>query len=72
MAQHLGDEARGWQLAEQAHNADGYNALALNLVTLRDTMAQFATLTNEHFSLRMTPHEAALCGGRALALLRAP
>lgn len=65
----LGDEARGWQLAEQAHNADGYSALALNLVTLRDTMAQFATLTNEHFSLRMTPHEAALYGARALALL---
>ncbi|MCP5522643.1 MAG: hypothetical protein H7A46_13965 [Verrucomicrobiales bacterium] len=65
----LGDEGRGWQLAEQAHDSDGYSVLALNLVTLRDTLSQFATVTNEHFTLRMTPHEAAVYGERALALL---
>lgn len=65
----LGDEGRGWQLAEQAHDADGYSVLALNLVTLRDTISQFASVTNEHFTLRMTPLEAEVYGERALGLL---
>ncbi|MBI5383472.1 MAG: tetratricopeptide repeat protein [Verrucomicrobia bacterium] len=65
----LGDEAEGWRLAEEVHDADGYDVNALNLVTLRDTMAKYRTLTNEHFVLRMSPHEAALYGAQALKLL---
>jgi hypothetical protein len=65
----LGDEAEGWRLAEEVHQEDGYDVNALNLVTLHDTMAKFQTLTNQHFILRMTPHEAALYGPRALVLL---
>jgi Tfp pilus assembly protein PilF len=65
----LGEEAEGWRLAEEVHQEDGYDVNALNLVTLHDTMAKFQTLTNQHFVLRMTPHEAALYGPRALALL---
>lgn len=65
----LGNETDGWRLAEEAHNADGYNVAALNLVTLRDTLQQFATLTNAHFIVRMEATEAAVYGRRVLALL---
>jgi tetratricopeptide (TPR) repeat protein len=65
----LGEENQGWQLAEQVHQADGYDATAYNLVTLRGTMQKFQTLTNEDFVLRMSASEAALYGDRALKLL---
>jgi cytochrome c-type biogenesis protein CcmH/NrfG len=65
----LGEEQEGWRLVEQVHQEDGYDVNALNLVTLRDTMAKYQTLTNQHFQVRMTPHEAALYGPRVLELL---
>ncbi len=65
----LGDEAEGWRLIEEVHQKDAYDVAAYNLVTLRETMAKFATLTNEAFVLRMNAHEAATYGPRALALL---
>jgi tetratricopeptide (TPR) repeat protein len=65
----LGDETEGWRLVEQAHDQDGYDVTAYNLVTLHDTMATFQTLTNRHFIVRMSPSEAALYGDRVLALL---
>ncbi|MCX6902076.1 MAG: peptidase MA family metallohydrolase, partial [Verrucomicrobia bacterium] len=65
----LGQEAEGWRLAEEVHDADGYDVNALNLVTLHDTMEKYQTMTNQHFVLRMTPREAALYGARALELL---
>ena len=65
----LGDEAEGWRLARQVQERDGYDVAANNLMTLHDVTAQFATVTNEHFVIRMSPHEAALYGARALALL---
>jgi tetratricopeptide (TPR) repeat protein len=65
----LGQEEEGWRLAASVHEKDGYNVTAMNLVTLRDTLANFRTLTNAHFALRMTPHEAALYGQRGLELL---
>ncbi|MBU6398735.1 MAG: tetratricopeptide repeat protein [Verrucomicrobia bacterium] len=65
----LGNEAAGWQLAEEVHERDGYDVTAFNLVTLRQTMAKFQTLTNADFVLRMSPGEAGLYGDRALALL---
>jgi tetratricopeptide (TPR) repeat protein len=66
----LGEEADGWQLADEVQKADGYNVTANNLMSLRDGMQSFILLTNEHFALRMTPHEAALYGARALELLK--
>jgi tetratricopeptide (TPR) repeat protein len=66
----LGDEAEGWQLAEGVHQRDGYDVTAYNLVTLRRSMQKFATITNEDFILRMSPHEAAVYGERAMALLQ--
>ncbi len=64
----LGD-GDGWKLVAEVHAEDGYDVTAYNLVTLRDTMQKFATLTNEHFIVRMATNEAALYGDRALALL---
>jgi len=65
----LGQEAEGWRLAEEVHDADGYDVNALNLVTLHDTMEKYQTMTNQHFVLRMAPREAGLYGARALELL---
>lgn len=65
----LGQETEGWAMAEHVHLLDGYDVRALNLVTLRDTMAAFTTLSNRHFVVRMTAHEAGVYGERVLALL---
>jgi tetratricopeptide (TPR) repeat protein len=65
----LGEETEGWQLADEVQKADPYNVTANNLMSLHDTMHRFQTLTNDHFHVRMTPHEAALYGPRVLALL---
>lgn len=65
----LGRETEGWMLAENVHKQDAYDVTAYNLVTLRTTMQKFQTLTNADFVLRMSPHEAALYGDRAMALL---
>lgn len=65
----LGEEAEGWQLADEVQKTDGYNITANNLMALHDAMNRFQVLTNEYFNLRMTPHEAALYGDRALELL---
>lgn len=67
----LGKEAEGWQLCHEAHKEDGYDVTAYNLVTLEETLKQFATLTNEHFILRMSKHEASVYGDEALKLLEA-
>jgi len=65
----LGEETDGWRLAEAVHQKDNYDVAAFNLVTLRETMAKFQTVSNRNFMLRMHPHEAVLYGDRALALL---
>ncbi len=65
----LGEESEGWQMADAVHKIDGYNITANNLMSLHDAMQSFQLLTNEHFQLRMMPHEATLYGGRALELL---
>jgi len=65
----LGEEDKGWQLADEVFKDDGYDVAAYNLVTLKDAMARFTTLTNAHFILRMGEKEAPLYGQRALALL---
>jgi tetratricopeptide (TPR) repeat protein len=65
----LGEEREGWELCHDAHKDDGYDVTAYNLVTLEETLKQFATLTNEHFILRMSKHESAVYGDEALALL---
>src|SRR5436190_7149138 len=66
----LGDEEEGWKLAEDVHQRDGYDVTAYNLVGLRETIGKFQTITNQEFILRMSRHEAAVYGDRALDLLQ--
>lgn len=65
----LGYAEEGWKQAQYVFKADAYDVSAYNLVTLHDTMAKFATLTNEHFILRMSQEEARIYGDQALELL---
>jgi len=65
----LGDE-KGWALANAVYEADKYNVQAYNMVTLRDHMAKFTTLTQDNLIIRMDPKEAIIYGDRVLALLK--
>lgn len=65
----LGEEDEGWQLAQAVHTKDEYDVEAFNLLTLRDSMAKYATLKNEDFVVRMSAHEAAVYGPRVLEML---
>ncbi|NQV31286.1 MAG: tetratricopeptide repeat protein [Phycisphaeraceae bacterium] len=65
----LGDE-KGWALADSVYQADQYNVQAYNMVTLRDHMVKFATLTQDNLTVRMDPLEAKIYGDRVLALLK--
>ena len=66
----LGEETEGWKLAQAVHDKDDYDVEAYNLITLRDTMAKYSTITNEDFVVRMAGNEAAVYGPRVLALLK--
>ncbi|MCA9060761.1 MAG: tetratricopeptide repeat protein, partial [Planctomycetaceae bacterium] len=65
----LGQETEGWELADQAHKADGYSTTLYNLLKLKVSLDQFTTLTSEHFELRMEQREAQIYGQQALLLL---
>ncbi len=65
----LGDEAEGWRLAEEAHQQDEYDVTSFNLLTLKDKLGKFTTLTNEGFILRMGTNEAPIYGAEVLSLL---
>lgn len=65
----LGDREEGWQLAENAHEQDGYDAELFNLLQLRDSLNRFEVLRSEHFEVHMTRQEAAVFGEQALQLL---
>jgi tetratricopeptide (TPR) repeat protein len=65
----LGDETEGWRLAEEAHEQDEYDVTSFNLVTLKDKLAKFRTLTNADFVIRMGTNEAPVYGEQVLALL---
>lgn len=65
----LGEDEEGWRLAEEVYDQDGYDVVAYNLVTLRDTISSFSNLTNSGFRVRMHPREAAIYGERVTELL---
>lgn len=65
----LGEEEEGWQLADAAYQADGYDITTFNLLELRDAIARFKTLTNDDFIVRMDAREAEIYGERVLDLL---
>ena len=66
----LGDESKGWTMADEVYKADQYNVMAYNLVNLRDNMSKFKTLTADGFIIRMDELEAAIYGDRVLKLLQ--
>jgi len=65
----LGQEDEGWALAAKVFEEDPYNVVAYNLIELRDHLAKFHQLRNDHFLLRMDDREAQIYGDRALSLL---
>lgn len=65
----LGQEAEGWEQAELAYKADGYNTTLFNLLQLKDSLNRFTTVTSEHFQVRMESQEAAVYGPRVVELL---
>ena len=65
----LGEEAEGWSLAEQASKEDPYDVTVYNLLTLKDSFAKFAVLSNVNFIVRMPATEAPVYGARVVALL---
>ena len=65
----LGEEDEGWRLAKEVQSRDAYDVAAYNLITLRDTLRKYATLTNEHFLIRLTTREAEIYGPQVLQLL---
>lgn len=66
----LGEEAEGWALAQNVHERDDYDVEAFNLVTLRESMAKYASMVSDDFVLRMSTQEVAVYGPRVLDLLR--
>ena len=65
----LGDEEEGWTWAARAHDKDGYNVTAYNLVTLKTTLDEFKTLETDSFIVRMPADEAPIFGSQVLDLL---
>jgi len=65
----LGQDEEGWKLANEAHEADGYNMTVFNLLQLQDSLDRFTTLRSDHVRLRMETSEADVYGHRALELL---
>ncbi|MBT5926386.1 MAG: tetratricopeptide repeat protein [Verrucomicrobia bacterium] len=65
----LGNETRGWDLAEDIHEEDGYNVTAYNLIQLKSVIDGFTTLQNDDFILRMEANEADIFGEQAMELL---
>ena len=65
----LGKEESGWKLADQVHEADAYNVVAYNAVTLRDEMRDYATIETDKFLLRMDAREAKIFGEQIIAHL---
>ncbi len=65
----LGDEAEGWEWAAKAHDKDGYNITAYNLVTLKTTLDKYTTLETENFIVRMPAEEAPIFGQQVVDLL---
>ena len=65
----LGKEQEGWRRAETVAKADPYDILAHNLGKLEKRLAEFHTLRQDGFTLRMDAREAELYGVDVLELL---
>jgi tetratricopeptide (TPR) repeat protein len=66
----LGEDAEGWKLAADVQSQDGYNVVAYNLMTLKDQLDRFQTLTANGLIVRMDAREATIYGPEVLELLQ--
>ena len=66
----LGNELEGWKLADEVYDKDSYNIFAHNLLTLRDSLANFATIEQDGFIVRMSHREAEIYGSQVLRLIK--
>ncbi len=64
----LGKDDEGWSLAQSVH-LGRLRRHQLQPRPLHDQMTKFRTLTNDHFIVEMSAHEAELYGDRVLGLL---
>ncbi|MDF1746810.1 MAG: peptidase MA family metallohydrolase [Gimesia sp.] len=67
----LGHEISGWEHALQAHQQDGYDTTTFNLLELKDQLANFKTLEDDFFIIRMDSREADIYGHQVIKLLHA-
>ena len=66
----LGQDEEGWKLTNEVGEADGYNIVNHNLLTLHETLKKFTTLQEDNIVLRMDREEAELYGFEAMELLK--
>jgi tetratricopeptide (TPR) repeat protein len=66
----LGDEQKGWTLADEVNSEDPYNVEAYNLVNLHEKFREFRTLTPDGFIIRMDKLEAEVYGDEVAELLQ--
>lgn len=66
----LGREDEGWRLADEVFAQDKYNVQAYNLTLLRDHVAKFDALKDEHFLVRIDPREHQIYGRRVSDVLK--
>jgi len=67
----LGQRNEGWQLAETAHDKDGYDTQLFNLLQLRDSLDRFDVIRSDRFEIHMSKTEASIYGTHAQRLLNA-
>ncbi len=65
----LGDDKIGWELASRVSQADPYNVVAHNLMTLSDRLKTFTSIQANGVDVRMDAREAEIYGDRVLDLL---
>ncbi len=56
----LGEEAEGRANLEIGFDNDPFNVLSSNLLTVFDTLEEYATLESEHFLVHMSPRDASI------------
>lgn len=67
----LGEDEEGWRLVEEAGEKDGYSVGVFNLLQLKDSVDNYATIKDERFVIRMDRSEAAVYGSQVQTLLNA-
>ncbi|MFY9256029.1 MAG: tetratricopeptide repeat protein [Fuerstiella sp.] len=65
----LGLDEDGWKLADDAQKQDKYSTTLFNLMTLKNSLDNFTTISNERFIIRMNHQEATVYGKQVESLL---